>query len=110
MSASTIISTLWGATDAENLSDKQLSALSCEEGLSRQLKDLAEVVIGVGCLVAEDKDAGNFQEAGSVAQLLFTISNLIGSHAEASIVASDARTIINRRKLERAANQTAAAA
>ena len=105
MSASAIINTLWSATDAEGLSDEQLLALGCVEDLACQLKNIAEAVLGIGCLVAEDEDAGSFQDAGSVSRLLFSLSDVISANAEASIVSSEAKAIIQRRKLERTANQ-----
>lgn len=114
MSASTIIRTLWAATDDKALSDEQLSALSCDEALNGELNNVAEIMSGIGCLIAHDGDgklaAGSFQDRYSVSQLLWVFSDVIKTQADASFVAIEAESVLRKRRLERASRQTAATA
>lgn len=101
MNVSTIIHTLWSATDANTLSDEQLEALSCSDSLTGRLSDVAEVMMGIGCLVAEDGNSGSktgsFQEPDSITQLLWSLSDVIETAAAASFVANDAKTVLHLR-------------
>jgi hypothetical protein len=110
MSASKIINSLWPLIDEHKLTDEQLDQLCCEEDLDTTMRNAADVLSGVGCLVAEDGNteagAGSFQEADSVARLLCFFSDFIDSAAAAYRVAGDATTILHQRQMERAARQS----
>jgi len=103
MNASTILHTLWSATDAKNLSDAQLETLSCNDGLSNGLSNVAEIMMSVGCLVADEGNrgerSGNFQEPASIANLLWVLSDVIDTAAAASFVANDAKAVLHHRAL-----------
>lgn len=107
MSAATIINTLWPDV-AKHLTDEQLEQLSYSD-LHIPLEHTAEVMMGIGCLIAEDGThklaAGNFQDADSVAKLLWLFSDLIATAAGVSRVTSDARSMLSMRRTERYAKQ-----
>jgi hypothetical protein len=107
MSAAKIINTLWPDV-AKHLTDEQLEQLSYSD-LHGTLGNVAEVMMGIGCLIAEDGihevSAGNFQDSESVAKLLWSFSDLIATAAEVSRVSSDAKNILYLRQAERSTKQ-----
>ena len=107
MSAAKIINTLWPVV-AKHLTDDQLERLGYSD-LHGTLGKAAEVMMCIGCLVAEDErhdiPAGNFQEPESVAKLLCFFSGVIADAAEVSRVSNDAKTILHQRQLDRATKQ-----
>ncbi len=65
---------LWEAS-AEHLTEKQLSWFAgFSDYAENQARNLADVVVGIGCLVASDDDAGSFQDKQAIATLLFSIN------------------------------------
>lgn len=101
MSTSTIIRALWDATRVEALTDEQLKSIASSETVSHELENLAGVMSGIGCLVASDTSAGNFQSRHDVPELLFTFSAFIEAAAEAVFVSSDAAATLRNRLEER---------
>ena len=82
MSAAKIINTLWPLVDGNKLTDEQLKRLCCAEDLDTTMRNAADVLTGIGCLVAVDEiGAGNFQERDSVTRLLCFFSDFIDSAA-----------------------------
>ena len=110
MSASKIINTLWPDV-AKHLTDEQLGQLTHAEDLNIAMRNAAEVLMGIGCLVAEDglheDSAGSFQDADSVPRLLCFFSDFISGAAAAYRVVDDATTILHERQMERATKQQA---
>ena len=108
MSAAKIINTLWPDV-AKHLTDEQLERVSCTADINTTMRNAADVLMGVGCLVAEDGNteagAGNFQDSDSVFRILCFFSDFIDSAAAAYRVAGDATTILHVRQMERAAKQ-----
>ena len=106
MSAAKIINTLWPVFDGNKLTDEQLKRLCCAEDLDTTMRNAADVLTGIGCLVAVDEiGAGNFQERDSVTRLLCFVSDFIESAAATYRVAGDATTILHERQMERAVRQ-----
>ena len=106
MSAAKIINTLWPVVDGNKLTDEQLKRLCCAEDLDTTMRNAADVLTGIGCLVAVDEiGAGNFQERDSVTRLLCFFSDFIDSAAATYRVAGDATTILHERQMERAVRQ-----
>ena len=107
MSAAKIINTLWPDI-AKHLTDEQLEQLSYSD-LHGTLGNAAEVMMGIGCLVAEDGihevPAGNFQDSESVAKLLWFFSDLIETAAGVARVSSDAKAMLSTRQAERSTKQ-----
>ena len=91
MSASKMMATLWSAA-GDNLTDEQLTDLCCGDTVSMNLAFIAETMEGIAALVAADqgKVAGNFQSYESVANLLWGLSDVVRTSAEAGRIASDA--------------------
>jgi hypothetical protein len=110
MSTSKIINTLWPLIDGHKLTDDQLKRLCCAEDLDTTMRNAANVLEGVGCMVAVDgtheAGAGNFQEPDSVFRILCFFADFIDSAAAAYRVAGDATTILHERQMERVAEQS----
>lgn len=102
MSAS-MIKALWDKVDVRNLTTDDLKSLAQAEDLSCSLGHLARTVSGIACLVAEDGQnktgAGNFQHHSDVTDLLFAISDAIGTKAELVNIASNAAWMLGEKKL-----------
>ncbi|MFT3960506.1 hypothetical protein [Propionivibrio sp.] len=107
MSAAKIINTLWPDV-VKYLTDEQLEQLSYSD-LHGTLGNTAEVMMGIGCLVAEDGahkiPSGNFQDSESVAKLLWFFSDLVETAAVVSRVSGDAKTMLSTRLAERSTKQ-----
>ncbi|MGZ5050459.1 MAG: hypothetical protein ACXWF8_05300 [Methylobacter sp.] len=66
---------LWQAA-ADNMSNDQLEFFSnLSEKAEQESRNLSDIVMDIGCLIAADKDAGNFQHRDSVSTLLFSLSH-----------------------------------
>lgn len=93
MSAANIIRTLWNHTKIADLTDDQLKELSRSNEIANSINNLADIMGGIGCLVAEDGDTGatgTFQSGDSVSALLFALSGAVRASAEALLVTTDA--------------------
>lgn len=68
-----ILSDLWDRS-SRNLTKKELEWFaSASQETEISLGALKDTLEGIGCLVASDKDTGNFQSQRDVSQLLFLI-------------------------------------
>lgn len=101
MSAS-MTKALWDKVDAHNLTTEELKAFAQAEELAYSLGHLARTVSGIACLVTEDGQnktgAGNFQHSTDVADLLFAISDAIGTKAELVNIASTAAWMLGEKQ------------
>ncbi|WP_445368525.1 hypothetical protein ACH5Y9_03410 [Methylomonas sp. BW4-1] len=80
-SISKAIDTLWG-TSADQLSQQELEWFAGFTDAARNdAEDLARIVSGIGFLIDNDSDAGNFKDKREVMRLLTTISNQIDTIA-----------------------------
>jgi len=74
--ASNCMYKLWEAS-ADNLTREQLKWFASLSGLAeRQAQNLADVVEGIGCIVADDK-TGSFDSGSPLSTLLFNINQQI---------------------------------
>ncbi|HUW38589.1 MAG TPA: hypothetical protein VMV91_14790 [Rhodocyclaceae bacterium] len=97
MSTMLMMDTLWDAAKP-NLTDKQLAELDSYEDIRNQLQNISDVMSGIGCLVADDEMAGNFQHKSDVPTLLFMFANLIDTQARAIFIAGEAGSMLQERK------------
>lgn len=100
MSAANVIEILW-SEHKRPLSDEALEKLagaSC--GVRENLGSISEIMDGIACLVCEDAahgQAGSFQTADTVFELLTGFSASIRNAASAMFVISEANAILRER-------------
>ena len=111
MSASTLLKFFIDNTNLRSLPDDALAKLSFLSGeAENELRNLVEVMRGIGCLVGTDGDAekscrsGSFQNSIEVSSLLFTLGEALQAQIDALNVASNADFIMNERKLKKGAS------
>lgn len=108
MSASAVLRYFLDSTKLSTLPDQDLWRLSMmSETAEGEMRNLAELMRGIGCLVGTDGDtekgsrSGSFQNSSEVSTLLFNLSETLQSQVEALCIASNADVILNERKLKR---------
>lgn len=86
--AETALSALWNrACVGMPQHERKWFAAGAANEVSRQTRQLSTVVEGIGCLVCADKNSGTFQDADSLTDLLFQISNQLSSIAGLASIA-----------------------
>lgn len=111
MSASTVLQFFRANTKLSSLPDQDLWTLSMmSETAEGEMRNLAELMRGIGCLVGTDGDtekgcrSGSFQNSVEVSALLFNLSETLQSQVEALCIASNADVILNERKMKKEAS------
>jgi hypothetical protein len=93
--AARIMRQLRDKVDLSTMSDDELEELACHVEISNILGNLAEMMMGVGCLIANDDrkpiKSGSLQTPDQIAEMLWAFSDLIGTNVEAISIASEAR-------------------
>ena len=103
-----MISKLAEMVDLSNASDEALRDLCHGELLATDLRLLADVVEGIGCLVSTDgrlepgESSGSFQESQGTTSLLFAIGEAIRANAECQSIAARAADYLTIRRLNAA--------
>lgn len=104
MTASTALRVFIDHTDFDALPSEALERLSAAaEPAENELRNLVEVMLGVGCLVLNDSHlsdgnrSGNFQSGGDVSSLLFSFAETLQGQAETLRAAADADHTLRRR-------------
>lgn len=111
MSASAVLQFFRKNTRLSTLPEQDLRELSMlAETAEGEMRNLAELMRGIGCLVGSDGDmekgcrSGSFQNSGEVSSLLFNLSETLQSQIEALCLASNADVVLNERKLKKGAS------
>ena len=111
MSASAVLQYFRDNTKLSKLPDQDLWKLSMmSETAEGEMRNLAELMRGIGCLVGTDGYAenicrsGSFQNSSEVSSLLFSLSDTLQSQIEALCIASNADVILNERKKKKGAS------
>lgn len=111
MSASAVLQYFQDSTRLSSLPDQDLWRLSMmSETAEGEMRNLAELMRGIGRLISTDADiekgcrSGSFQNSGEVSALLFNLSETLQSQVEALCIASNADVILNERKLKKGAS------
>jgi hypothetical protein len=73
-----------------------------------ELANIEEILEDVGCLIANDEDAGNFQSKESVSTLLFSFSNQLNNIKAMLHIAEEARAVIKYPQLYRVSSKEGA--
>ena len=89
--------TLWSIADPAKLTNEVLEDIRSESNVSHQLGYLAEVVEDIGCLVAADKNAGNFTSTDDFPTLMFSLSSTISNLSAMAWVSNEANAILKHR-------------
>lgn len=89
--------TLWSVADQRKLTDEVLNELRRQDNVTMQLDCLSEVIDGIGCLVASDKDAGNFTSTEDLPTLMFSLSTTIKDISAMAWVGNEARSLLSAR-------------
>jgi len=90
--------TLWSVADPRKLTDEVLDQLQRQQvNVTMQLDCLSEVIDGIGCLVASDKDAGNFTSTEDLPGLMFSLSSTIKDISAMAWVGNEARSLLSAR-------------
>lgn len=99
--ASRVIRQLLDKADFSAMSDGELEELACHDEVSHNLGNLAELMMGLGCLIANDDrkpiKLGSLQTPDQIAEMLWAFSDLIGTNVEAITVASEAKYHLSKR-------------
>lgn len=92
--ASKILRHLWQRADFSTMSDEELAEFDCHDNISHHLSNLADLMMGVGCLIANDDRktcrSGALQMPENIAEMLWAFSDLIATNVEAIDIASEA--------------------
>lgn len=97
MSSALMIKTLGEQIAYDKLAKEDLERLSRGEEVAMEMVQLGRVISSIGCLVSSDgehKDhpqAGNFQSAGDVTELLFCLGEIVEAKGELVNISNMAR-------------------
>lgn len=99
--AARVMRQLRDKVDFSAMSDDELGELVCHNEISHQLGNLSDLMMGLGCLIANDDrkslKSGSLQMPDQIAEMLWSFSDMITTHVEASNIASDAGFLLRER-------------
>lgn len=82
---------LWQKAEKKLLPDElEWLATGAAQQVGLETNALADVLMGLGSMVASDTEAGSFQSGDSVSNLLFNLSNQVSTINALSKIAEDA--------------------
>jgi hypothetical protein len=92
--------TLWAVADPAKLTNEVLESLNTQIEVGHQLEYLAEMVEGVGCLVAADEKAGSFVSNEELPHFLFSVSETIRNLSAMAWIGHEAQSLLKYRVKE----------
>ena len=86
---------LWNKTAFELKENELKSLSSLNEDVDNEFSNLVKTIEGVGCLLMNDKESGDFQDAKSVSALLLSLSNQVDLLHNLAWISRDAQGMLD---------------